>query len=133
MNVTAQAVQLAAGTKALEALKANAQLTARTRRRGVMGFRLRKSIGLASLLRVNLSKTGVSVSVGKRGATFNQPVINGRKRGSRVTVGLPGSGLSYQFGTSEGWKSPAWITSIWGWIVLALVVVFLFQWIIKVF
>ena len=96
-----------------------------------MGFRLRKSIGLASLLRVNLSKTGVSVSVGKHGATFNQPVINGRKRGSRVTVGLPGSGLSYRFGTSQGWKSPGWITSIWGWIALALVVVFFLQWIIK--
>jgi hypothetical protein len=77
--------------------------------------RLRKSIGLASLLRVNL---------------FNQPLINGRKRGSRVTVGLPGSGLSYQFGTSQGRKSPAWITSIWGWIVLALVVVCLLQLII---
>jgi Protein of unknown function (DUF4236) len=95
-----------------------------------MAFRLRKSIRLASLLRVNLSTTGVSVSVGKRGTTFNQPVINGRKRGSRVTVGLPGSGLSYQFGTSAGWKSPAWITSVWGWIVLALGVVFLLQWII---
>jgi hypothetical protein len=96
-----------------------------------MGFRLRKSVGLAKLLRVNLSKTGVSVSVGKHGATFNQPVISGHKRKSRVTVGLPGSGLSYQFGTSAAWKSPAWIISIWGWIVIALVILFLLQWIIK--
>jgi hypothetical protein len=96
-----------------------------------MGVRLRKSVGLAKLLRVNLSKTGVSVSVGKRGATFNQPVISGRKRKSRVTVGLPGSGLSYQFGTSKPWKSPPSIISIWGWIVLALAVVLLLMWIVR--
>jgi hypothetical protein len=48
-------------------------------------FRLRKSIGLTKLVRVNLSKTGVSVSLGPRGATFNQPLISTRKR--RSTMG----------------------------------------------
>jgi hypothetical protein len=96
-----------------------------------MGLRLHKSLRLAKLLGVNLSKTGVSVSVGNRGTTFNQPVISTRKRKSRATVGLPGSGLSYQFGTSRGWKSPAWVSSIWGWIALALVVLFLLQWLIR--
>jgi hypothetical protein len=64
-------------------------------------FRLRKSVGLAKLVRVNLAKTGVSVSLGPRGATFNQPLISTRKRRSKVTVGLPGSGLSYQMGVSR--------------------------------
>lgn len=41
-------------------------------------------------VRINLSKTGVSTSIGGRGAT-----VNVSKRGVRGTVGLPGSGLSY--------------------------------------
>lgn len=55
-----------------------------------MGFRFRKSIRLFPGVRINLSKGGVSASVGRPGATINI----GRK-GVRGTVGLPGSGLSY--------------------------------------
>jgi uncharacterized protein DUF4236 len=40
-------------------------------------------------LRINLSKSGASVSVGRRGAWYTVGA-NGRQR---VTVGLPGSGL----------------------------------------
>jgi hypothetical protein len=96
-----------------------------------MAFRLRRSVGLAGLLRVNLSKTGISVSVGKHGATFNQPLISGRARRARVTIGLPGSGLSIWFGVARAWRSPMWIAVIWGFIVVALVVVLLLQWIIR--
>ena len=41
-------------------------------------------------LRLNLSKSGVSASVGRRGSwlTFGP-------RGTRATVGIPGTGLSY--------------------------------------
>jgi hypothetical protein len=55
-----------------------------------MGFRFRRSIKLAPGLRINLSKSGVSTSIGGRGATVNV-------RGDRVreTVGIPGSGMSY--------------------------------------
>ncbi len=55
-----------------------------------MGFRFSRRIRLLSGLRLNLSKSGVSTSVGGRGAwlTFG-------KRGTRATVGLPGTGLSY--------------------------------------
>lgn len=55
-----------------------------------MGFRFRKSIRIMPGVRLNLSKTGVSTSIGGRGAT-----VNVSKRGVRGTVGIPGSGLSY--------------------------------------
>jgi Protein of unknown function (DUF4236) len=54
-----------------------------------MPFRYRRSLRLAPGLRVNLSKTGASVSVGGRGFTRNIS-----RRGVRTTVGLPG-GPSY--------------------------------------
>jgi hypothetical protein len=55
-----------------------------------MGFRFRRSIRLGKGLRINLSKTGASLSVGRRGAT-----VNFGPKGEKFTVGLPGSGLSY--------------------------------------
>jgi hypothetical protein len=56
-----------------------------------MGFlRFRRSIRIGPGLRVNLSKSGVSTSVGRRGAWFTLG-----PRGTRSTVGLPGTGLSY--------------------------------------
>ena len=56
-----------------------------------MGFRFRKSIKIAPGVRINLKKNGLSsVSMGKRGAT-----VNVGKKGTRGTVGIPGSGLSY--------------------------------------
>lgn len=70
-----------------------------------MGFRFRKSIKLAPGVRINLTKKGVSsVSVGKRGAT-----VNISKKGTRGTLGVPGSGLSYssykKHGKSSGNKN----------------------------
>ena len=55
-----------------------------------MGLRFKKSIKIFPGVRINLSKSGVSTSIGGRGAT-----INFSKRGTRATVGIPGSGLSY--------------------------------------
>lgn len=55
-----------------------------------MGFRFRKSITLIPGVRLNISKSGFSTSIGRPGAT-----VNIGKRGIRGTVGLPGSGLSY--------------------------------------
>jgi hypothetical protein len=54
-------------------------------------FRFRKSIPLGKFLRINLSKTGTSLSAGRPGAT-----INVRKDRVDGTVGIPGSGLSYK-------------------------------------
>ena len=56
-----------------------------------MGFRYRRSIRLARGIRINLSKSGPSLSIGQRGATMNFG-----PRGTRLTVGIPGIGLSYQ-------------------------------------
>ena len=55
-----------------------------------MGFRFRRSIKILPGVRLNLSKSGISTSVGKPGAT-----LNFSSRGTKATVGLPGTGLSY--------------------------------------
>jgi hypothetical protein len=92
-----------------------------------MGFRFRRSIRLAAGLRINLSKTGSSLSVGRRGAT-----LNFRERGARATVGLPGTGLSYSTMLKSG--PPTGLTrsassAVRAWImpmvVLAVLAVFL--------
>lgn len=54
-------------------------------------FRFRKTFTIFPGVRVNLSKTGVSGSLGGNGATLNVG-----KRGEMVTVGIPGTGLSYR-------------------------------------
>lgn len=55
-----------------------------------VGFRFRRRITIGPGLRLNLSKSGVSASVGRRGLWFTAG-----PRGTRETVGIPGSGLSY--------------------------------------
>lgn len=55
-----------------------------------MGWRFRDSIRLLPGIRLNISKGGLSTSIGVPGAT-----INLSRRGTRGTVGLPGSGISY--------------------------------------
>ena len=54
-------------------------------------FRFRKTISVLPGVKVNLSKTGLSTSVGGKGATLN--VGHGKKN---VTLGIPGTGLSYR-------------------------------------
>ena len=56
-----------------------------------MGFRFRRRLRIMPGLYVNLSKSGVSASIGRRGATLNLS-----KKGVQTTVGLLGSGLSYR-------------------------------------
>jgi hypothetical protein len=55
-----------------------------------MGLRFYRRIRVAPGFRVNLNKSGLSVSAGGRGhwLTFSP-------RGNRATVGLPGTGVSY--------------------------------------
>lgn len=66
-----------------------------------MGFRFRRSIKIAPGVRLNLSKSGVSTSIGKPGAT-----VNLSKRGTKTTIGLPGTGLSYSTPTVPPGGSP---------------------------
>jgi hypothetical protein len=55
-----------------------------------MGFRFRYSFKLMPGVQLNLSKGGMSTSLGTRGAWFTLGA-----KGARATVGLPGSGMSY--------------------------------------
>jgi hypothetical protein len=54
-------------------------------------FRFRKTFSIFPGVRINLSKTGVSSSLGGHGAT-----VNVGKNGPMVTLGVPGTGLSYR-------------------------------------
>jgi hypothetical protein len=53
-----------------------------------MGFRLYKRVSIIPGLRVNLSRSGPSLSIGGRGAWYTVA-----PHGRRVTLGLPGTGL----------------------------------------
>ncbi|MBV4417190.1 DUF4236 domain-containing protein [Clostridium tyrobutyricum] len=56
-----------------------------------MGFRFRKSIKIAPGIKLNVGKKGInSVSIGGHGYTKNIG-----KHGTRTTVGIPGTGISY--------------------------------------
>jgi hypothetical protein len=55
-----------------------------------MGFRFRKSVKIAPGVKINLSKSGGSLSLGTRGAT-----VNIGSRGVRSTYSIPGTGISY--------------------------------------
>lgn len=61
------------------------------------GLRFRKTITILPGVKINLSKTGVSTSVGGHGATVN---VGTRSR--TVTLGIPGTGLSYRVPLSVG-------------------------------
>jgi Protein of unknown function (DUF4236) len=62
-----------------------------------MGFRFRRSIRILPGVRVNLSGSGASVSVGPRGLHYT---VN--SKGTRITTGLPGTGLSWTQYTPHG-------------------------------
>ena len=53
-------------------------------------FRFHKSLRLFPGLRLNFSKTGLSISLGGRGASLNLG-----RRMVQTTLSLPGTGLSY--------------------------------------
>jgi hypothetical protein len=63
-----------------------------------MGFRFRKIFSVIPGVKVNLSKSGVSTSLGGHGATVNVG-SSGKKT---LTLGIPGSGMSYQIPLTWG-------------------------------
>lgn len=70
-----------------------------------MGFRYRKSVRLVPGVRLNITGKGLSsASFGKPGATLNMG-----RRGTRGTVGIPGSGFSYSSGGGKSALLPALI------------------------
>jgi hypothetical protein len=56
-----------------------------------VSWRFRRRLRIARGLYLNLGKRGASVSLGVRGAH-----VTFCRRGKRATIGLPGSGLSYE-------------------------------------
>jgi formate hydrogenlyase subunit 3/multisubunit Na+/H+ antiporter MnhD subunit len=63
-----------------------------------MALRFQKRIRILPGLWINLSKTGISFSAGGRGATINAGT-QGRRS---VTLGIPGTGLSYKMDLTAG-------------------------------
>lgn len=55
-----------------------------------MPFKMRKSLKVAPGVKVNISKSGMSTSVGGKGYTANVG-----KKGAKQTVSAPGTGMSY--------------------------------------
>ncbi len=67
-----------------------------------MAFRFRKALSVLPGVKVNVTKRGLSsVSMGRKGAMINL----GKSGRVKQTVGLPGSGLSYQTDKS----TPKWL------------------------
>src|SRR5215469_1499050 len=56
-----------------------------------MGFRFQKRLSILPGVRINLSKGGVSTSIGPRGAD-----VNIGRDGVTTNAGIPGTGLSYR-------------------------------------
>lgn len=54
-----------------------------------MGFRFRKSVKIMPGVRLNISKSGFSTTIGGRGAS-----VNVGKSGTYMNAGIPGTGLS---------------------------------------
>ncbi len=66
-----------------------------------MGFRYQKRIKIVPGVKVNMSKNGISsITLGRRGA-----VVNINKNGSKVTTGVPGTGMSYSTNRSNKMSS----------------------------
>ena len=85
-----------------------------------MGFRFQRRVKILPGVRVNISKGGVSTSLGTRGARIT---LGRGKR--RTTVGIPGSGLSHTSVESGGSGSRS--VGV-GAIVLIAIVILLLVW-----
>src|SRR6516164_3077682 len=55
-----------------------------------MSFRFRRTLGIVPGIRLNLSRSGPSVSFGMRGLHYTVGL-----KGTRTTVGVPGTGASW--------------------------------------
>ncbi len=97
-----------------------------------MGFRFHRSVRIIPGIRLNFSKSGVSTSIGRNGAT-----VNLSKKGTRTTVGIPGSGLSYSTltphaarpanlvgGTPAPSSGAGWVVGIGAVLILGLIGLF---------
>ena len=88
-----------------------------------MGFRFQRRVRVAPGVRLNLSKSGIGVSLGRTGLRLGMDAT----RRKYFSVGLPGTGLSYRtfFGqrvTSETLKKVGFALFVGAFAVALLVV-----------
>ena len=69
-----------------------------------MGIRFSKSIKIGKYLKINISKSGISATVGKKGASINIGGKGTYVNVSPTAVGLSGTGLSYRQKITGGYK-----------------------------
>ena len=81
-----------------------------------MGFRFRQILKIAPGVRLNVTKSGISTSIGRRGATVN--LGRGKKR---ITVGVPGTGISYTKAVNAKSGGYGWV-----WILLLVIIILAF-------
>lgn len=60
-----------------------------------MSLRFWKRKKILPGITINFSKTGISISFGTRGIKFTKTIIGKRKKGERITIGIPGTGIFY--------------------------------------
>jgi hypothetical protein len=86
-----------------------------------MPLRLRKIIPLLKGFKLNVAKTGVSISAGKQGSIFNFG-----RNGIRTTIGKPGTGASYQ--EYVRYSDVLRGTFAWPFIIVAVLVIAVLLW-----
>jgi L,D-peptidoglycan transpeptidase YkuD (ErfK/YbiS/YcfS/YnhG family) len=89
-----------------------------------MGLRFRKRIKILPGVWFNLSKSGISTSIGGKGLTVN--LKNGK---TKTTVGIPGTGLSYSetsTGTPDDPAPERQTIPAWLWLLIVAVIALVF-------
>lgn len=91
-----------------------------------MALRFRKSFKVAPGVRLNLSKSGISTSIGGKGLTANLS-----KRGTRVTTSIPGTGISSSkfYGSGKRAGAQTEPTPLWAHVVTWLLIAAFLWWI----
>ena len=76
------------------------------------GLRFQKRLRILPGLKINLSKSGASASIGPRGAD-----VNIGRNGVTTNAGIPGTGLSYRqkVGGGRGWFGVLLLVAALGW------------------
>lgn len=89
-----------------------------------MGFRFRKRFKIIPGIWLNLSKSGVSTSIGGKGLTVN--LKDGK---TRTTASVPGTGLSYSETSTSPPDDPATERNTipaWVWLLVVVVIAMVF-------
>jgi hypothetical protein len=91
-----------------------------------MAIRFRKSFKVAPGIRLNVSKSGLSTSIGGKGVTANLS-----KKGTRVTTSIPGSGLSASklYASKQRQQPEEAPSRAVGWVMLILLALLVAAWI----